>query len=506
MSKRKRPEEEKDNRISLKERFKRKPKAEAGTEKGEVSFEAGQDEKTEKRRFSFLRKAAAKKGADKTGESTEAGNDFGAMIRSADPVLRLADEGTKGRWKKDILLNLSFAALLMSVFALFCMSFYEPLFIAFAAPAAVVFMLLATLESVKPGKLKWIAAAVIAVILIVIFAVWHTKIIGGLAFLMNEFYEYCEDAQAYIYPRFARGDNASAGAARLGIAWLSAVAGLVTALPPKGARRTIAAVICIAVMTAFAYYGLLPSWACIIIMAVALLIATSGGRLVAIMPVVLTVLLVFGAMYFIDPGEIYGVSRADENMRDRLALRTAQLEGMFGDEFSDPAMQQDEQQWDNPEEQTDPDTEEHKGKYGKFVIIGIAVLILVLIAAAGFLIYRRIARKRKKIREGLDSRDPRIAVVAMFPYTVRWLIGGGVEAKNTAFTSLVPSIRENYSDNYAERYQDMYRLWSEAAYSDHDVSAKTLRDMDIFMQDTIKMVEKKASFTDKLRIRLKYAL
>ena len=387
------------------------------------------------------------------------------------------------------------------------MSFYEPVLIAFAAPCAVIFLLLTMLESIKPGKAKWIAAAVIAVIAAVAAAVWHTRIFGGLAFIMNEFYEYCEDAQAYIYPRFAMGESSSAGAARFGLAWASSVIGLLAALPPKGARRGVAAVLCSAAMLAFAYYGLIPSWVCIMIMTAALLIAASGGRLAAVFPVVLCALIVFGAMYFFDPGEIYGVSRLDENLRDRLALRSAQLESEFGDPYSDPYTDEGEQEWTDPEqEQTDPDTNVFKGEYSKYFIIGFIVLIVLLLALTGFLIFRRIARKRKKIRAGLDSSDPRVAVVAMFPYTVRWLIGCGVEVKEVPFLSLMPSIRELFSDDYAKRYASMYELWSEAAYSDHEVSAETLRDMDSFMQDTIKMADRKCSFKDKLKIRFKYAL
>ena len=432
---------------------------------------------------------------------------FGAMIRSADPILRLTNEGRRKAWKKDILLNIACAALLTAFISLFVVSIDEYSYVIFALPCAVVFLVVSMIESIKPGRLKWIVSAVIALVLLAVFAIWHTKVLGGLAMLMNMFYEYCEDAQAYLYTRFAIGDSATVNQARIGMAWASSLTGLIAALSNRPVRKWIAIVAASAAMLMFAYYGLLPSWVCIMVIAAALVMAVCEGGIVSALPLILVGAIVFSAMYWFDPGELYPVSRADENVRDRIALRTAQLESVFSDEYVDPEQPQDEQDWETPEDQlTDDDSTENKGQYGRYVIIAFIVLLVLALALAGFIIYRRIARKRAKNREGLTSRDPRTAVVAMFPYTAKWLAGYGIEQRGVPFPSMVPALRSEFSDAYAERYMDMYKLWSEAAYSDHDVMPDTLRDMDIFMQQTIKMIEKKCSLRDKLRIRLKYAL
>ena len=52
----------------------------------------------------------------------------------------------------------------------------------------------------------------------------------------------------------------------------------------------------------------------------------------------------------------------------------------------------------------------------------------------------------------------------------------------------------------------MYELWSEAAYSDHQVSEDSRILMNAFMKDTISTVKKNSKLKDKLRMHFRYAL
>ena len=114
---------------------------------------------------------------------------FGAMVHSSTPILRLKDGGKQSVWKQDLLLNCSCAALMTTAFALFCMSIDTPLLILFALPCFVMYMAVATLGSIKPGPVRWIAAAVIFVILAAVAAVWHSTVLGGVSMLINQFYD-----------------------------------------------------------------------------------------------------------------------------------------------------------------------------------------------------------------------------------------------------------------------------------------------------------------------------
>ena len=134
------------------------------------------------------------------------------------------------------------------------------------------------------------------------------------------------------------------------------------------------------------------------------------------------------------------------------------------------------------EDLNDPSTETPQddtlsGIPRKFLGLVIALLIIAVIAAAVFLLWRRIDKKRKALREGIDSHDPRTAVTALFPYTVRWLKAGGIDTDAHPFSELTPYIAGEYSQDYANRYRKMYILWREAAYSDHRIDEQTKNSM-----------------------------
>lgn len=431
------------------------------------------------------------------------GDSFGATIRSSQPIMKLREDEEKKLWKKEILLNVSCGILITAFICLFLMATDYPEYCLFAIPAFVVFMAVTTLGSIKPGKVKWITAGVMALILIAVAIIWRSVIFGGLAMVINLFYDVAEEMQAYLYNRFEIGDSASDMDARLGVAWISCVLGLLAALLPAKARPGIAMILSIIAMFAFAYYGLIPSWIFIAVLLVTLMLTISGGNLISRLAVILTVMIVFGAIVLIDPGENLGISRMDENFRDKFALKSAFLEQQdFGyDDFSgftDPEEQQTED-----EEQTESPLE---GEYATYYIIGIIAAIVLALGVLIFLFIRRLLRRRAENREGIDSEDLKESVVAMFPYTVRWLRCYGVEPPSTAFTSMVPGISREFSEDYARRFFVMYKMWSEAAYSDHKVSEKDHHEMDSFMNDTIDMVNRKSSFGEKLKLKFKYAL
>ena len=112
----------------------------------------------------------------------------------------------------------------------------------------------------------------------------------------------------------------------------------------------------------------------------------------------------------------------------------------------------------------------------------------------------------KALREGIDSHDPRTAVMAMFPYSVRWLKAGGVDTDAHPFSELTPYVAGEFSQDYANRYKKMYLLWREAAYSDHRIDDASKNKMAEFMKDTSEMIKEKFTYTDKLRVMLKYSL
>ena len=461
--------------------------------------EERQKRSRERRSWKLPRMSFAKVDADKDV------TDFAVSVRLSEPIMKLGDASEQYAWRKNLFLNIACAMVLLAASGFFCFTIYEPGLILSCLPCFVVFMLMTTLEDALPGRAKLIAAAACALALIAGAVIFRGIIFGGLGMLVDRFYDVAEEAQAYIYERPSIKGNDTEAAGRIGLVWVSAFVGYIASLPPARMRRGVCVAVTIIVMLAFAYYGLVPSAICAAIMAAALMMAASRGSLLPALPIMLIVLILFGAIMLINPGENIAISRADENMRDRFAMRSALIKGP-DDMQDDQGM--DEWSFEDPE---DPESRFDRetvfdGEYGTFAVAGVLALLAASIGAAAYLIHKYLSRRREENRRNIDSSDAKEAVTAMFPYALKWLRGLGIEQTDMAVTSMIPALKETFSTEYSDRFADMYTIWSEAAYSDHPVTEDARLLMEGFMNDTIEQTKKKCKLKDRLRFSFRYAL
>ena len=440
---------------------------------------------------------------------TEPADEFTVSVRNAEPLIRRLDtEKVRAAWIGDIQANLASAGILMAFFGLLFMAADVPELIFFALPGFLVYMLFATLGSFDADKVKRIRlylAIAAAVALIAVLVIFRKYIGSGWAIIMNQLYDTGEMAQAYIYDRFRVGSMGQEHPYRsmhFAAIWGSCLAGLIISILPERFRRPVSMTIAAFAMLAFAYYGIIPSWACIAVLAAAIMFLLSRGSIMSSLTVLVAMVIVFGAVTLIDPGESYGISRADETFRDRFALISSYLESSNtntdGLDELEQQMQEEEQQQNNG----GGFTTEHKALTALITIF----LVIAAIAAAAALVWSRIRKRQEANRAGLNSSDPRAAIIAMFPYTVKWLQPAGIEPKGKPFETLVPSIRADVSEEYADRYTEMYELWKEAAYSDHEMTEDGRSEMNSFMTDTMKMVREKSDLRTRLMNTFRYAL
>ena len=432
---------------------------------------------------------------------------FEVSVRNADPLLRRVDEEKAGRtWIPDLQLNISSALIIVAIFGLLLTAADMPEMTLFALPAIPVFLALTTLESFDKERIRLYAAAALAAALIVAVIVLRKYIGNGWALIMNSLYDTGEASQAYVYDRFhvgATGDEHPYRSMHFALIWASSLIALLAALPPAESRRSVITALGCFAMIAFAYYGIIPSIVCIAVMAAALVFALARGHILSSLPVLLVVMLVFGAVMLIDPGESYGVSRADENFRDRFALRSSYLE--TGDQSVDDLAEIEKEMNEKEKNANNGDTgffTEHRG----ITALIVALLIAAAIGAVAWMLLRRIRKKQLANRAGIDSNDPREAIKAMFPYAVRWLQPAGIVTAGKTFDSLIPLIRADISEEYAESYSGMYKLWEEAAYSDHEMTEERRQEMGTFLSDTISMIRGKGSLTTNIINKFRYAL
>ena len=435
---------------------------------------------------------------------------FEVNVRNEDSLIRpLNIAGEKRLWLRDVQTNLASGFIIMSLLCLILAAAGEAGKILFVIPGLIIYMLIATLGSKDDDRIRRIRLYVsiaIAVLLVAALIVLRKYIGNGLELIMNSLYDYAEAAQAYVYDRFeigSTGDNNPYLCMMLGTLWISLLTGLVTAYPSAAARRIIALAAAVFSMLAFAYYGLIPSWVCIAVIAAALIFVLSRGSILSTLAVFAAVLVVFGAVMLIDPGESYGISRVDENFRDRFAFKSSYLERDA--ESINDLTEIEEQQQDQQNRNTGEGSEffeEHRG----LVVVIVLILILAAIGAAVWMFMQRIKKRQAEHRAGIDSSDPKQAIIAMFPYAVRWLQPAGIDTSGKTFPSLVPAIRSDVSEEYADRYAGMYELWKEAAYSDHEMSEDNRTEMNSFLSDTIAMIKDRGDLSTRIATIVKYAL
>ena len=431
---------------------------------------------------------------------------FSVNVRNAEPIIKcISKEKGPQKWTKDLQLNIASAVIVMSLFALLLTAAESPELLFFIIPGFVVYMVIAELGTFEKDKLQLYLGAVMAVALIATLVVFRKYIGNGCGLIMEQFYDVAEAEQAYIYDRFdigSTGQDSPELCMQAALVWASSLLGLLTALPSANIRRIVSMVFAGFNMLAFAYYGVIPSWICIAVMAAALAFVLSRGSFVSSLTVFLAAAIVFGAVTFIDPGESYGISRADENFRDRFALRSSYLNGGTEDISNTDLNTMRDQQEQEKENNGTGFLAENKW----VVAVVIVLLILIALGTAGWIFMKRIRKRQAEHRAGIDSPDPREAIVAMFPYAVRWLQPAGIDVTGKTFASLTPMIRADVSEQYAERYTGMYELWKEAAYSEHDMTEASRGEMKSFLGDTMKMINDKSDIGTKIRNKVKYAL
>ena len=430
---------------------------------------------------------------------------FDVNVRNAETGIRLIDQKKANPWVlREMPHEIATAVSLMSVFALLLAAAEQASAIPFLLAGVIVYTVLTFLEEKLDGRIRLYVAAGIFVALVVLGIVLRKYLWGGIGLIMNSVYDASEATQAYIYERFNIGSTAdehSVMCVRTAAAFLSSALGLLAALPPAAIRRAVGLGAAIYAMILFAYYGIIPAAVCVAIIIVALVFVLARGGILSALPVLLASLALFGIIMLISPGESYGISRADENFRDRFALRSAYLENDmyqdYQDELNDPYEDQDETTEDNGQIFS-----EHKW----LLPLIIALLVLAGLIVAAYLFYKRYRRRRDANREGIDSDDPRTAIVAMFPYAVRWLKAADLDVAGKNFASLVEPLRKDVSEQYSKYFSSMYVLWREAAYSDHEMHVEKKEAMHEFMEETANMVKRDLNWKDKIITAFKYAL
>ncbi|GEM_PF-1509843 len=410
----------------------------------------------------------------------------------------------KGENGKSIFLIISCTMLLTATFCMLIMMTGTRTVLQYAIGLPLAFALPNLIRSgSKKGAIAFsVVTAVAAAVTIII---WHSEIIDGICLLVNNLYVASEKSQAYLYDKFeiARDPGSYILCMRYAALWMGTAAGAILSFIPMRIMRWISCLICIADLISLAFFGLLPNVICGGVMMVSAAAVLCSGRSKSMVPVMIAGVLAFVIVVAISPGEFKSISKADENLRDKLATSTVSIQGNEKASSESKNNKENRQGKGSAKKNRQADNEK---KYMKIWIVLGLILLTAMILFIPAVIHDRLEKKRKKNRKDLDSQDPGQAIRAMFPYAVKWLQAAGLGSANIPFADYQQSVKEMTSDEYSDEYSLMLERWKEAAYSDHVFNEEDRAGMKLFMDRTIADVKSRMGMRDKLKVRFVTAL
>lgn len=311
-------------------------------------------------------------------------------------------------------------------------------------------------------------------LLLAFAALRFSSLLDGLCQLANRYFEASAALQAYEYDFFP----ASARRASLheALTLLCLLAGLGCA---AFGNRWNTPLLCLLVLSA-AYFGLCPAfpWLLAVLAALLLNLLPRHGLWLHALAALLVLALLALAVARLAPEPNVYLSAAEERLRDRLAVNSVFYERVPKPEEAPPTVETSPP----PSVLLEPVSEEKREVNTLF--LALLALTLLLLFPPAFL-YDRLQKRRRENRAGLEDVDCAAAIRGMYLYAQKWL---------------------KFAQEDLPCPAEIYALWLEAAYSDHDLTAAQRQAMRGYMEDTARAVWQQAGRRLRLHIRYRAAL
>ena len=381
--------------------------------------------------------------------------------------------------------------------------------ILYCIPGAVIFFVLFAIRGRNRGRTHLIVFAGAVVLLVTCLVLLRSDIANGLKMVANQIYISGEDAQKYIYIKYDIGIYGYdlQMATHIAVIWAACAVGVLVAVPPFEMRKVVCLDIGLLSMLCAAYFGLIPNVIGMVLMLISVIYILGGERIGASWPLLVSGLLVLALVLVVNPGESKSISKVDEQIRDAVSTNNVILSGLKNREKLKANGDNSESKSSSQNNRKKNDDNSSGVKLpGKMLNVLLLILLFSLILFVPAVINDRIKKKQAVNRRGLDSEDDRMAVIAMFPYAMKWLTQYGIEVENRPFTSLVDKVRMSTDEEYFTSFGDMLKVWEKAAFSDHSMTADCRTKMNDFLNRTMAMTKKKVGLKGMMRIKFRLAL
>ncbi len=329
-------------------------------------------------------------------------------------------------------------------------------------------------------KHRCLVGGVLLIFLAVLAFLFWRQISGGLALLVNRLFDLSAARQRYLYDKFA----VSAISPIPAVLWSSALTAVCFGW--LGAWKCGQPGVLAILITACscAYFGVTPgaTWLLVILALSGLSMAVRSELRAAVL-LLASAAVIAGLTLWLLPGENARISALDDQLRDTLAFTTV-------------TQQTQPESTPTPTPETQPEQankepmllqiRESMDSKTILLIVLIAVILLVLFVPA--ILRDRLQKRRDRNRAGMDSANNAEAIRATFRYALLWLRASESDARE------MPG------------YDAAYRLWQEAAFSDHAMTFEQREQVQAFQKTVSDTIQTEAGCLQKWKLRYQYAL
>lgn len=319
-----------------------------------------------------------------------------------------------------------------------------------------------------PGKSKkWMALGLGALLLLL--GLFFLKPIGrSLASLANEVFAASESRQAYEYDYFPGGQGTALWGLLFLLGWTALGAGLW--------KRWLLLPLTLVSMGAMAYFGITPApaWMGLLLFSLGWLCLPGEGGWKFVLPLALSAALLTATLGEISPNP--KISAGEEGVRDALALRTVTYQSTQEPEPQPKPLPSEE----TPEFPHQPEGDSPKVNVLFFLLAALTLLLLFVPAV----IQDRARKCRERQRADFRSEDVALAIRAMYLHGKRW---------------------ERLTGEMFSCPQAIYKIWQEAAYSDHLMTENQRETMKNYLEEYEQKIWEKSNKITRFRLKYKYA-
>ena len=359
-----------------------------------------------------------------------------------------------------------------------------------------------------PTKTRRIAAWGLAAAAAAAALLGLPSFLEGCGRLLNRLFRASAARHPYLYETFPVPGSGTEGIGRalLSLGLLTGVWLGVTAETEAGALFVLPSLLFLA---AIAWLGISPGllWLILLTAACVLRLLQTEPRITrtALIPAALLGLAIL-ASALLFPGRSEALAKAEESVRDSLALRTV----YYGEEAGSDRTEEDRADGQTGKKpfyrQEETDADEGSGvDWLRTARIALLILLILILLFGPALWSDRLKRRRAENRAGLDDPDLRTDVCASFLYGLRFLREAGLIPANRPFSAYAEDLRGT-REAFAKSYEDVVPIWQEAAYSSHPLNEEQRAAVRAFREAAKALAEEKMTRRQRFRARYLTAL